>query len=222
MLDKLNEYEQRYEELSTLMADLATSQNPVQYQKLAREMGDLQEVVDLAGQYRAVLEQLAEVEEIIADGSDVELVELAAAERDQLRVKVKQLEETLKVLLIPKDPNDGRNAIVEIRAGTGGDEAGLFASDLYRMYHRFAERKGLKTEELSSSQNPAGGFKEVVFVVSGVDAFGQLKFESGVHRVQRVPKTEGFGPDSHISGLGSGSARSRGGGGGDRSRGFEN
>ena len=193
MLDKLNEYEQRYEELSVLMADLATSQNPTQYQKLAREMGDLQEVVDLAGQYRAALEQLAEAEEIIADGSDAELVELATAERDQLREKVAQLEETLKVLLVPKDPNDGRNAIVEIRAGTGGDEAGLFASDLYRMYHRFAERKGLKTEELSSSQNPAGGFKEVVFVVSGAAAFGQLKFESGVHRVQRVPKTEASG-----------------------------
>ena len=222
MLDKLNEYEQRYEELSALMADLATSQNPAQYQKLAREMGDLQEVVDLAGQYRAVLEQLAEAEEIIADGSDAELVELATTERDQLRVKVVQLEETLKVLLIPKDPNDGRNAIVEIRAGTGGDEAGLFASDLYRMYHRFAERKGLKTEELSSSQNPAGGFKEVVFVVSGADAFGQLKFESGIHRVQRVPKTEGVGPDSHIGGFSSGFAGSRGGGGGNRSRRFEN
>ena len=109
------------------MADQATSQNPTQYQKLAREMGDLQEVVDLAGQYRAALEQLAEAEEIIADGSDAELVELAAAERDQSRGKVAQLEETLKVLLIPKDPNDSRNAIVEIRAGTGGDEAGLFA-----------------------------------------------------------------------------------------------
>ena len=193
VLDKLNEYEQRYEELGALMADLAISQNPAQYQKLAREMGDLQEVVDLASQYRAALAQLAEAEEIIADGSDAELVELAAAERDQLREKVAQLEETLKVLLIPKDPNDGRNAIVEIRAGTGGDEAGLFASDLYRMYHRFAERKGLKTEELSSSQNPAGGFKEVVFVVSGADAFGRLKFESGVHRVQRVPKTEASG-----------------------------
>jgi len=193
VLDKLNEYALRYEELSALMADQAASQNPTQYQKLAREMGDLQEVVDLAGQYRAVLEQLAEAEEIIADGSDTELVELAAAERDPLKGKVAQLEETLKVLLIPKDPNDGRNAIVEIRAGTGGDEAGLFASDLYRMYHRFAERKGLKTEELSSSHNPAGGFKEVVFVVSGADAFGQLKFESGVHRVQRVPKTEASG-----------------------------
>ena len=193
MLDKLNEYEQRYEELSALMADPATSQNPTQYQKLAREMGDLQEVVDLTGQYRAALEQFTEAEEIIADGSDADLVELAVAERDQLKGKVAQLEETLKVLLIPKDPNDSRNAIVEIRAGTGGDEAGLFASDLYRMYHRFAERKSLKTEELSSSQNPAGGFKEVVFVVSGADAFGQLKFESGVHRVQRVPKTEASG-----------------------------
>jgi len=153
----------------------------------------LQELVGLAAKYRAAHGQLIEAEEIIADGSDAELVELAEVERDELQGKVARMEEELKVLLVPKDPNDSRNAIVEIRAGAGGDEAGLFASDLYRMYHRFAERQGLKTEELSSSQNPAGGFKEAVFMVSGKDAFGRLKFESGVHRVQRVPKTEASG-----------------------------
>ena len=193
MLDKLSEYEQRYEELGTQMADPVVSQNPAQYQKLAREFGDLQEIVDMAAKYREASAQLAEAEEIIADDSEPELVELAEVEREELQGAVAEMEEALKVMLVPKDPNDGRNAIVEIRAGAGGDEAGLFASDLYRMYHRFAERQGLKTEELSSSQNPAGGFKEAVFMVSGKDAFGRLKFESGVHRVQRVPKTEASG-----------------------------
>ena len=193
MLDKLSEYEQRYEELGTQMADPVVSQNPAQYQKLAREFGDLQEIVDMAAKYREASAQLAEAEEIIADDSEPGLVELAEVERGELQGAVAEMEEALKVMLVPKDPNDGRNAIVEIRAGAGGDEAGLFASDLYRMYHRFAERQGLKTEELSSSQNPAGGFKEAVFMVSGKDAFGRLKFESGVHRVQRVPKTEASG-----------------------------
>ena len=193
MLDKLSEYEQRYEELGTQMADPVVSQNPAQYQKLAREFGDLQEIVDMAAKYREASAQLAEAEEIIADDSEPELVELAEVERGELQGAVAEMEDALKVMLVPKDPNDGRNAIVEIRAGAGGDEAGLFASDLYRMYHRFAERQGLKTEELSSSQNPAGGFKEAVFMVSGKDAFGRLKFESGVHRVQRVPKTEASG-----------------------------
>lgn len=193
MLDKLSEYERRYEELSGQMADPAITQNPALYQKLARELGDLQELIAMAAKYREAHGQLTEAEEIIADGSDADLVELATVERDELSGAVARMEEQLKVLLVPKDPNDGRNAIIEIRAGAGGDEAGLFASDLYRMYHRFAERNNLKTEELSSSQNPSGGFKEAVFMVSGKGAFGQLKFESGVHRVQRVPKTEASG-----------------------------
>jgi peptide chain release factor 1 len=190
VLDKLNEYEQRYDELGALMADLATSQNPAQYQKLAREMGDLQEVVDLASQYRAALTQLEEAEEIIADGSDAELVELAAAERDQLRGQVAQLEETLKVLLIPKDPNDGRNAIVEIRAGTGGDEAGLFASDLYRAYSRYAQLHNWTIDVMDTSPSTMGGFNKIIFEVQGKGAFSRLKFERGVHRVQRIPDTE--------------------------------
>ena len=193
MLDKLSEYEQRYEELSGQMADPAITQNPALYQKLARELGDLQELIDMSAKYREARGQLADAEEIIADGSEPDLVELAEVERDELQVEVARMEDELKVLLVPKDPNDSRNAIIEIRAGAGGDEAGLFASDLYRMYHRFAERNSLKVEELSSSQNPASGFKEAVFMVSGKGAFGQLKFDSGVHRVQRVPKTEASG-----------------------------
>lgn len=193
MLDKLLEYEERYEELNQQLADPATSQNPTLYQKLAKELGDLRQAVDVGQQYRDVVERQREAEDIIADGSDADLVELAAAEVDELRADSERLEQELKLLLIPKDPNDGRNALIEIRAGTGGDEAGLFASDLYRLFNRFAERNNWKLEPLSSSLNPSGGFKEVVFMIEGTDAYGKLKFESGVHRVQRVPKTETSG-----------------------------
>ena len=193
MLDKLQEFEARYEELSRQLADPATGQNPIQYQKLAKELGDLRPSIEVGQQYREVLQHLQEAEEIIADGSDADLVELAAAEVDELSAENARLEQELKLLLIPKDPNDGRNAIIEIRAGTGGDEAGLFASDLYRLFIRFAERNNWKVDPLSSSLNPSGGFKEMIFVVEGADAYGKLKFESGVHRVQRVPKTEASG-----------------------------
>ncbi|MBT4501042.1 MAG: peptide chain release factor 1 [Gemmatimonadetes bacterium] len=193
MLDKLRGYEERYEELSQQLASPEMAQNPTQYQKLARELGDLRETVEKAAVYRQVRARLQEAEEIIQDDDDAELVELAQVEQEELATEVEALEAEIKVLLIPKDPNDSRNAIVEVRAGTGGDEAGLFASDLFRMYNRFAERHDWKIETLSSSLNPSGGFKEVVFMVSGKDAFGKLKFESGVHRVQRVPKTEASG-----------------------------
>jgi peptide chain release factor 1 len=156
-------------------------------------VGYLRDLIEVAGQYRQVRTQFDEAEEIIAEGDDDELVELASAERDELSGEIERLEAELRILLIPKDPNDSRDAIVEIRAGAGGDEAGLFASNLYRMYQRFAERNALKTEDLSSSLNPSGGFKEIVFSVAGQDAFGRLKYESGVHRVQRVPKTETSG-----------------------------
>lgn len=193
MLDKLRGYEERYEELSQQLASPEMAQNPTQYQKLARELGDLRELVEKAVVYRQACAGLQEAEEIIQAGDDAELMELAQAEQEELATEVEALEAEIKVLLIPKDPNDSRNAIVEVRAGTGGDEAGLFASDLFRMYNRFAERHDWKIETLSSSLNPSGGFKEVVFMVSGKDAFGKLKFESGVHRVQRVPKTEASG-----------------------------
>ena len=193
MLEKLLELERRYEELNAQLSSPETGQNPALFQKLAREVGDMREVMEVSGRYRQALARRAEAEELIEANEDDELVELASVELDELGGAIEEMEEQLKVLLIPKDPNDSRDAIVEIRAGAGGDEAGLFASDIYRMYQRFAERNDFRTEILSSSLNPSGGFKEVVFSVAGKDAFGRLKYESGVHRVQRVPKTETAG-----------------------------
>ena len=193
VLEKLQDFEQRYDELSAQLADPTATQNSANYQRLAKELGELGAIVQLAESYRDVNQRLLEAEEILRDEDDAELVELAHAEKEELTAEVKRLDDEIRLQLIPKDPNDDRNAIVEIRAGTGGDEAGLFATDLYRMYTYLAERKNWKVETLSSSSNPAGGFKETVFLVSGAQAFGQLKFESGVHRVQRVPKTEASG-----------------------------
>ena len=198
MIDKLTEIEARFEALNQKLSDPGVVKNASEYQKLARESGDLRDLVDLAGRYRHCLTRKEEAEQIIAaagDGGDgdAELVELAQTELVELSEDVEELESRIRVALLPGDPNDGRNAIVEIRAGTGGDEAGLFAADLYRMYNRFAERHQWTVEPLSSSMNPSGGFKEVVFMVNGASAYGRLKFESGVHRVQRVPKTEASG-----------------------------
>ena len=193
MLDKLQGYEERYEVLSAQLADPKVSRNPGQYQKLARELGDLRELVELSGRYRQVRNRLREAEEIIQEGKDADLVELAMAEVEEAGGEARRLEDKIKLQMIPRDPNDSRNAMVEIRAGAGGDEAGLFASDLYRLYSHFAERNNWKIEPLASSLNPSGGFKEIVFMVEGKEVFARFKFESGVHRVQRVPRTESSG-----------------------------
>jgi peptide chain release factor 1 len=193
MLDRLTGIESRYTELSERLSDPEIAKRPNEFQRLAREAGDLRATVEVAGRYRQALAQREEAEQIIGAGDDDELIELAKAELEELVPAIGDIEAQLKVLLIPKDPSDSRNAIVEVRAGAGGDEAGLFASDLYRLYERYAERNRWTMEPLSSSLNPSGGFKEVIFMVSGEGAFGRLKFESGVHRVQRVPKTEASG-----------------------------
>ena len=182
MIDKLAEIEKRFDDLNQQMADPDVAKNASEYQKLARESGDLRELVEMAAEYRAHVSGIEEAEQIIAaaeeggGGEDEEFVELARTELAQLKEGVEQLEGRIRVALLPKDPNDRRNAIIEIRAGAGGDEAGLFAADLYRMYNRFVERQQWKLEQLSSSTNPAGGFKEVVFMVSGASAYGRLKF----------------------------------------------
>ena len=193
MLDQLQELEERFDALSAQLADPKVSRNPRQYQKLARELGDLREIVELSGRYRRVRNRLQEAEEILEEEQDADLVELATAEAEEAGEEIRRLEDRIKLELIPKDPNDSRNAMVEIRAGAGGDEAGLFASDLFRLYSRFAERNNWKIEPLASSLNPSGGFKEIVFMVAGKEVFAKFKFESGVHRVQRVPKTESSG-----------------------------
>ena len=192
MFDKLAEYEKRYDDLNQQLANPPVGQ-PGLYEKLAKEVAHLRAIVELGAEYRSALGQRGEAETIIAEEDDEELVEMAREEIGELATAVDDMEQRLKVLMIPKDPNDDRNAIIEIRAGSGGDEAGLFASDLYRLYSRYAERCQWKLEPLASSINPSGGFKETVFMISGQEVFAKLKYESGVHRVQRVPKTETSG-----------------------------
>ena len=190
MLDRLNIFKQRFDEVSDLIIqpDIITDQK--RYVQLNKEYKDLKKVVDIREEYKTVLDNIAEAKAIIADGSDPEMVEMAQLELDEASEKLPGLEEEIKYLLIPKDPDDSKNVIVEIRAGTGGDEASIFAGDLYRMYTKFCADKGWKTEVEDISEGTSGGFKEIIFSVSGDDVYGDMKFESGVHRVQRVPQTE--------------------------------
>ena len=193
MLEQLEKLERRHQELSELMMDPEVARDPNHFQKIAKEKSSLDKTVEKYLELKQVLKTIAEDEAVLSEEADPELKELAAQEIEEMRRKQEELEEELKYLLLPKDPDDGKNAIVEIRAGTGGDEAGLFAGDLFRMYSRFCERKGWKIEILSSHPQEVGGFKEIIFMVKGENAYGLLKYESGVHRVQRVPKTEASG-----------------------------
>src|SRR5574341_2173637 len=192
MLDKLAGIARRYEELERLLADPQVMADYTRVVEYAQERSELQEIVEAYYQYRDTLNQIEGARELI-EGDDEAMRELARAELDDLIRRRDQLEEQIKVLLLPRDPRDEKNVIVEIRAGTGGDEAGLFAADLYRMYVRYAEIQGWKTELLSSHATGIGGFKEVIFRVQGRGAYSRLKYESGVHRVQRVPDTEASG-----------------------------
>jgi len=182
MLEKLEKLEKRYSELCENLGDPEIAQNPTKYKELAKEQSSLEETVEKYKQYKEILGTIREDEEVLENNSDDELHELAEQELEELNPKRERLEEELKVLLLPKDPQDPKNAIVEIRAGTGGDEAGLFAGDLFRMYTKFSEHKNWKLEVLSSH-----------FLLSGAHVYGTMKYESGVHRVQRVPKTETSG-----------------------------
>ncbi|MFQ5864686.1 MAG: peptide chain release factor 1 [bacterium] len=193
MLEQLEKVESRYEELSQMMMDPEIAQNPIRYKEIAKEKSALEKTMQKYQEYKQVLKTIDEDEAVINEESDPELRELAEQELEEMQPKIKELEEELKILLLPKDPQDVKNAIVEIRAGTGGDEAGIFAGDLFRMYSRFAERKGWAIDILSSNPQGVGGFKEVIFLLNGEDAYGVMKYESGVHRVQRVPKTEASG-----------------------------
>ncbi len=190
MLDKIAGIESRYQEIEKELTQDASNYQRVA--ELSKERSDLQPIIDKANAYRAALQRQAEAKEM-AYGKDAELAELAELELAELDTEVPKLEHELKSLLLPTDPRDKRNVIVEIRAGAGGDEAGIFAADLYRMYTRFAERQGWKQELLSTSPTGVGGYKEVTFLLKGKGAFSRLKYESGVHRVQRVPATEAQG-----------------------------
>jgi peptide chain release factor 1 len=190
MIDRLRIVKQRFDEVSDLIIQPDIISDQKRYIKLNKEYKDLNKLVLKGEEYKSAVANLEEAKEIIADGSDAEMVEMAKLEMEEANRKIPKLEEELKIMLIPKDPEDAKNVIVEIRAGTGGDEASIFAGDLYRMYTKFASERGWKTELEDLSEGTSGGFKEIIFSVSGADVYGTLKFESGVHRVQRVPKTE--------------------------------
>lgn len=193
MFEKLQGIERRYEEIDELLSDPQVISDHVQVQKLSRERSELSPLVAAYRGYREVLDDIEEAEEILNGSSDPELVVLAKAELEELKGKKVALEGELRAMLMPKDSRDTKNIIVEIRAGAGGEEARLFAADLFRMYSKYAERKGWKIEALGSNPTGIRGFKEVIFLVAGEGAYGKLKFESGVHRVQRVPVTESGG-----------------------------
>jgi peptide chain release factor 1 len=193
LFDKLRQIEERSQEIARCLADPASFSQQAEYARLRKEHADSQEIVERFGEYRAVLKQLSEAQHILADGGDRELHELAQAEVDELSGRQAALEADLKRLLLPRDPNDDKNVFVEIRAGAGGDEAALFASDLARMYTKYAERQRWRVEVMDASPTGVGGLKEVILFVQGRGAWSRLKFERGVHRVQRVPVTESAG-----------------------------
>lgn len=193
MLDKLQNIEDKYEELTRLMSDPAVIADQAQFQKHAKAHAGLTEIVTVFREYKKVLSDLDEARSLLKEKLEPDFREMVEMEAKELQEKQEQLEQQLKVLLLPKDPNDEKNVIMEIRAGAGGDEAALFAGDLFRMYTRYAEERGWKTEVMDSHPTDIGGFKEIVFAVEGHGAYSRLKFESGVHRVQRIPTTESGG-----------------------------
>lgn len=190
MLDRLHIIKQRFDEVSDLIIqpDIITDQK--RYVELNKEYKDLRILMEKRSEYVELADNIKEAEEIISDGSDSEMVEMAKMQMEEATDRLPQLEEEIKFLLVPKDPEDSKNAVMEIRAGTGGDEASIFAGDLFRMYTKYCENKGWKTNVIDLHEGTSGGFKEVQFEIEGEDVYGTLKFEAGVHRVQRVPQTE--------------------------------
>ena len=192
MFDRLNAIEARYDELMRLLGDAGVQSNPDEYRKHAKSLAEIQSLVEMFRAYKRVLMEITQTEELARTG-DTDMRDLADRELRVLRERQAAFLTDIEVLLVPKDPNDEKNVILEIRAGTGGDEAGLFAAELFRMYHRFSERQGWRLEVLSMSETGVGGIKESIAVIEGRRVYSQLKYESGVHRVQRVPATEASG-----------------------------
>ena len=190
MLDRLQIIKQRFDEVSDLIIQPDVLSDQQRYIQLNKEYKDLKVLMDKRSEFLELTNNISEAEEIIDDGSDAEMVDMAKLQLDEAETRLPELEEEIKFLLIPKDPEDSKNAVMEIRAGTGGDEASIFAGDIFRMYTKYCENKGWKTNVIDFNEGTSGGFKEVQFEIEGDDVYGTLKFEAGVHRVQRVPQTE--------------------------------
>lgn len=193
MLERLQALEDRYMKLNELLSDQEVISDPNKLREYSKEQAELEEPVAIYRSYKATVEQLEDAKKMLREESDEEMLDLVKLEIEELEEKKEQLEEQLKILLLPKDPNDEKNVIMEIRAAAGGEEAALFAGDLYRMYTRYAESKGWRTELIEAHTTGMGGFKEVIFMIRGKGAYSRLKFENGAHRVQRVPETEASG-----------------------------
>ena len=193
LLERLEKIKTRFDQLNSKLSDAANENDYEKIKNLNRERINLEEIIHAYDKYSDILKNIQGNKEIMAAKGDKEIIELAEMELEELKVQKEKMEDEIKIILLPKDPNDDKDIIMEIRAGTGGDEAALFAGDLFRMYSRYAEIRGWKIELIDISDTGLGGIKEVVFSISGKDVYGNLKFESGVHRVQRVPETEGSG-----------------------------
>ncbi len=190
MFDRLQIIKQRFDEVSDLIIQPDIISDQKRYIQLNKEYKDLRVLMEKRTEFVELTNNISEAEEIITDGGDAEMVEMAKTQLEEAKLRLPKLEEEIKFLLVPKDPEDAKNAVMEIRAGTGGDEASIFAGDLYRMYIKYCEGMGWKTNVLDFNEGTSGGFKEVQFEIEGEDVYGTLKFEAGVHRVQRVPQTE--------------------------------
>ena len=193
MFDKIEIFDKRYSELSQRLYEPSVAANPDEFQKVMKELKSIEEIVLTYRDYKSAVESEKESLEILGETSDPELKELAQAELDEAKASIETLSEKLKILLLPKDPNDERNVIVEIRGGAGGEESALFSAVLYRMYSMYAEKHGYRVEVINANETELGGYKEISFMIEGDGAYSRFKYESGVHRVQRVPETESQG-----------------------------
>ena len=193
MFERIEIFDKRYSELNSRLYEPSVASDPEEYQKIMKEIKSIEELVQTYREYKSAVQSEKESLEILEDSSDSELKELAQAELDEAKENIEKLSEQLKILLLPKDPNDERNVIIEIRGGAGGEESALFSAVLFRMYSMYAEKRGYKVEVINANETELGGYKEISFMIEGEGAYSRFKFESGVHRVQRVPETESQG-----------------------------
>ena len=193
MFEKIEIFDKRYSELNSRLYEPSVASDPEEYQKIMKEIKSIEELVQTYREYKSAVQSEKESLEILEDSSDSELKELAQAELDEAKENIERLSEQLKILLLPKDPNDERNVIIEIRGGAGGEESALFSAVLFRMYSMYAEKRGYRVEVINANETELGGYKEISFMIEGEGAYSRFKFESGVHRVQRVPETESQG-----------------------------